>query len=349
MKIIKNLFITFLVLASICQASMIKVNAKVNLNNKGSALKITRIKGTLNGGVYYYPKVEGIKNTTFEKIQKSFNNQIKNDILSLKNDKNSSLNGIFTINYFNGNIIAFRFVGDSFTPGTVHPNKLDIVFHYDLTSGKLYKLKDLFKTNIDYTKQIKSIAKKNDKAYRAKSSDVYKDWKYGDFDTAWSEEERYFAIKDQNILNVYFFSSYAVGFVSGYDLPLASLKEIINTQGSFYKAITGGKAISVDKLNYTKPIEIKYPLLSYEKSKNETSKNTVISKAVGENAVGFLALDIKDKVVIKNIGEPEKKSKITLGGADGLNHQTWMYVKKGICFYYFFYGKIYSVANNRNE
>jgi hypothetical protein len=263
MKTIKNFLVTLLILTCLCQAVVISVNAGTSANsNKGKGLKITKLKGNLNGGVYYYPKVEGMDNINFEKIQKSFNEKIKTDILALNNDETSSLNGTFTVSYFNGNILAFRFVGDSFTPNTVHPNKLDIVFHYDLNTGKLYKLEDLFNIKVDFTKQIKSIAKKNDKAYRLKSTDLYKDWTYADFDSAWSDTERYFAVTKQNTLNVYFFPSYATGYASGYDLPLSSLTGMINTQGSFYKSIIGSKSISLDKLNYSKPVVLMYPSLA---------------------------------------------------------------------------------------
>ena len=259
MKKTKKLFPALLIFILLFQVSLLNVNGATSSTVvKNTGIRVTKVKASLNSGVYYYPMVEGINNPKFEKIKNAFNKKVKNELLSLNNDETSALNGTFTINYFNGTILAFRFVGDSFTPDTAHPNKLDVVFHYDLNSGKLYKLADLFKEKIDFETQIKSIVKKNDKAFRSKSKELYADWSYEDFETAWSETEAYFEINQQNGLTAYFFLGNAPGFANGYDIPFTSLKNIVNLQGSFYKAIIAGKPKKVDNQKSGKPIDLFY-------------------------------------------------------------------------------------------
>lgn len=66
-------------------------------------------------------------------------------------------------------------------------------------------------------------------------------------------------------------------------------------------------------------------LISYIKSKSEQGFTLM-----EEEALGGLALGTEDKECIKLIGEPERKSDLIVWGADGLEHQSWFYLSKGI-------------------
>jgi hypothetical protein len=46
--------------------------------------------------------------------------------------------------------------------------------------------------------------------------------------------------------------------------------------------------------------------------------------------VGDLSLGIDDLVVLQRLGEPDKKSAAQIWGADGMEHQRWVYQSKGI-------------------
>lgn len=49
-----------------------------------------------------------------------------------------------------------------------------------------------------------------------------------------------------------------------------------------------------------------------------------------QEKIGGLQIEQKEDKVLSRLGEPDKKSKLTLWGADGLYHQTWTYAKMGV-------------------
>jgi len=49
-----------------------------------------------------------------------------------------------------------------------------------------------------------------------------------------------------------------------------------------------------------------------------------------KETVGDLSLGIDDSVVLQRLGEPDKKSAALIWGADGMEHQRWVYQSKGI-------------------
>lgn len=57
-----------------------------------------------------------------------------------------------------------------------------------------------------------------------------------------------------------------------------------------------------------------------------------IGDALMKEKIGFLTLGISGDIVLKNLGEPEKKSAARIWGADGLEHHSWYYPAKGIEF-----------------
>lgn len=50
---------------------------------------------------------------------------------------------------------------------------------------------------------------------------------------------------------------------------------------------------------------------------------------ISESA-GIIRIGMKDSEIIKELGKPDIKTNEELAGADGLQHQKWSYVKKGI-------------------
>ena len=57
---------------------------------------------------------------------------------------------------------------------------------------------------------------------------------------------------------------------------------------------------------------------------------TKIGYALMKENMGFLSIGIPDSVVVKNLGDPEKKSTARIWGADGMEHQSWHYQSQGI-------------------
>ncbi len=55
-----------------------------------------------------------------------------------------------------------------------------------------------------------------------------------------------------------------------------------------------------------------------------------IGYALMKEKIGFLSIGVSDDIVLKKLGEPEKKSAARIWGADGMEHQSWYYQTKGI-------------------
>ncbi len=49
-----------------------------------------------------------------------------------------------------------------------------------------------------------------------------------------------------------------------------------------------------------------------------------------KETIGDLSLGIDDSAILKLLGEPDKKSAAQIWGADGMEHQRWIYQSKGI-------------------
>jgi len=65
---------------------------------------------------------------------------------------------------------------------------------------------------------------------------------------------------------------------------------------------------------------------------DKTAKTNYAAIGFGlmKETVGDLSLGIADSVVLTKLGEPEKKSAAQIWGADGMEHQRWLYPSKGI-------------------
>jgi len=57
---------------------------------------------------------------------------------------------------------------------------------------------------------------------------------------------------------------------------------------------------------------------------------TEIGFGLMKETVGDLSLGIEDGAVLTKLGEPDKKSAAQIWGADGMEHQRWLYLSKGI-------------------
>ena len=63
-----------------------------------------------------------------------------------------------------------------------------------------------------------------------------------------------------------------------------------------------------------------------------TANFAKIGYALMKEKIGFLSLGISEDIVLKNLGDPEKKSTARIWGADGMEHQSWYYPAKGLEF-----------------
>ena len=196
-----------------------------------SVVKVRQVNG--NGKVFI-PQVQGMPDA---KMQAMINTKIKEAILALNNSiKDSSLNGDFTVSYYNSKLLGIHFTGYSFTKGTAHPNKIDQGIHIDLTTGQIYQLADLFTAGTEFAGRIKAQCENNRVRYRLQVEGLWDGWKHEDFLHSWQGADAAFLLSDKAV-RVYAIPSYATGAISGYGVPYADLIEIIDQKGSLWRAL----------------------------------------------------------------------------------------------------------------
>lgn len=171
-------------------------------------------------------------------LQARVNRTLAAAALSLKNpSRGSTLHGDFTISFSNAVLLGIHFEGDSFTPGTMHPNKIDRGIHIDMTNGKTYRIEDLFRKGVLYEEQISQLCGKSPKRYRVKIPGLYDGWAHEDFVASWTGEDKGFLLLPDS-LRVYTIPSYATGPIGGYRIPYASLEGIIDHKGDLWEKIS---------------------------------------------------------------------------------------------------------------
>lgn len=211
-------------------------------------MNIVKVRYVENGGITFIPEIRGMS----DKIaQTMINTKLKNTILARKNfATNSSLNGDFSVSFFNQNLLGIHFAGDSFSPGTVHPNKIDQGFHIDLTTGQVYKLADLFIADADFVNRIKNLCAINHEQYRLQIAGLWDGWRHEEFANSWTGDDAAFLLSEKTV-RVYTIPRYVTGAISGYSVPYADLMDIIDQNGVLWRKIQNRPmmiSVSVDNI-----------------------------------------------------------------------------------------------------
>lgn len=209
-------------------------------------MEIASVLHVVGGSEVYIPKILGMKDAAH---QEELNKTLFNAIFAFANPgPGSSLNGSFIVTFFNQELLIVHFRGNSYTPGTAHPNKIDQGVHLDLVSGKLYGLEDLFKSGVDIDNLIKRLCAANDTAWRLNLAGLWDKWTIDTFARSWSGTERSFLLAPDS-MRVYSVPSFATGPISGYKVPFAALQPHIDTTGDFWRRLQGSLPVLIKAQN----------------------------------------------------------------------------------------------------
>ncbi|MDT4895278.1 MAG: hypothetical protein QOH25_355 [Acidobacteriota bacterium] len=85
----------------------------------------------------------------------------------------SSFDSRYQVEHATNDLVSISFIINTYFEGAVHGNYSDISFNYDLKTGALLKLADLFKPNSNYLKPISDYAIKS---LKKESPDADSDW-----------------------------------------------------------------------------------------------------------------------------------------------------------------------------
>jgi hypothetical protein len=192
-----------------------------------------------------YPELSGAQNPNADKFNQEIKTMISKETAEFKQgavevsaedtpgnpDGGSSLYTNFDVMLATDDLISVVFDVSDYSQGAAHPNNYAFVVNYDLKSGKLLKLADLFKPGSDYLNVISQFA----------ISDLKKNAGQGGYDNEWVEKgagpesDNY---SDWNISKkglVITFDPYQVGsYAEGTKhvlVPYSALKDIIRSDG----------------------------------------------------------------------------------------------------------------------
>lgn len=181
----------------------------------------------------YYPEILGLKD---KNTQDDLNRSIKKNFISeeynnIRPDEelNSNLECDFKVPFYNKDLLIIEMEGYEYPFGAAHGMPVRSYSHIDLKTGKVYELKDLFRSGSSYLERINKII-------RMKIDSNPEDYSTYDFEKI--NDEKNFIITEDS-LHIYFtpyeIASYADGFPE-FEIPFEEIMDLINTDGEFWKA-----------------------------------------------------------------------------------------------------------------
>lgn len=186
--------------------------------------------------VVYYPVVQGLSDIS---IQQSIDSELKTIFTQnrkkLKEKDDLSVNDSFTAEQRN-DLLIIRRNGYDYYFGGAHGTPIREYYFIDLKSGSFYTLQDLFKNNSGYVSKLSNIIKKQMKDKMKKGEMSYFP---NSFKTI-NQNQRFYLKDDRLIIyfDVYEVTAYAAGFPE-FEIPFKDIKDMINTEGTFWKAFQG--------------------------------------------------------------------------------------------------------------
>lgn len=177
----------------------------------------------------YYPQLTGAAS------EESVNQTLK-DLSGVKpipqhTQLESSYTGDFEVSFYKNNLVVIEINGYDYPFGAAHGMPIKKYAHIDLKTGSFFQLKDLFKQEADYVKEISEMIGeqiKDDEQYSYVFPDTYKGIK--------SDQPFYIS---EGALNVYFepyeIAPYAAGFPT-FTIPFHDISGMINHAGDFWRS-----------------------------------------------------------------------------------------------------------------
>ena len=246
------------------------------------------------------PEIKGLKD---ESLQKKINENIKNTILSLmKKGSGEGMEGEFRLMFINDRLLVLLFEGWNALKDENNNTVISKVIHIDLTSGKVYDPKEIFKDK-NYAEKLFEIAK-NNSTYRL-YDERNEGWQYGLFRTQWEKKNNDFVALTSGYLWLYSFSIDDEGLIPGYGVPYSEVEDLINKESDLYKAFTSSDNRGEEFE------EIYFPGPAFEEDVDEEAARA----AANEMMEQMMADEAKQKAAAKKAAS-DKQAAYNQGKAD---------------------------------
>lgn len=181
----------------------------------------------------YYPQIEGRINP---RIQQQVNQeiiQINQQLQQMQNpEARPGMYGEFAVKTNEQNILSIGFLNYAYTPMAAHGMTYIKSATWDLTTGRTYQLKDLFKPGSNYVEVLNRLIKAQIKSRQIDTLEPFK--------SISSNQDYYIADKALVIyFQLYDLTAYAYGFPM-FPISVFDLQDIIDENGPLGKLAVNG-------------------------------------------------------------------------------------------------------------
>ncbi|PLS14832.1 hypothetical protein CVD28_25240 [Bacillus sp. M6-12] len=179
----------------------------------------------------YYPQIEGMKDLSAqEKVNQVLKNESQVKPIPENVQLDYSYTGDFSVTLFQKSLLVLELNGYHYPFGAAHgmPSKINISI--DLNTGKIYQLKDLFKSGTDYVKVLSEIIEKKIQ----EQPDFYF---FPDAYKGIQPYQPFYVTKDA--LAIYFLPYEIAAFAAGFptfEIPFGEIMKIVDTAGDFWRS-----------------------------------------------------------------------------------------------------------------
>ncbi|MGD6774875.1 WG repeat-containing protein [Sutcliffiella horikoshii] len=178
----------------------------------------------------YYPQLQGMKNKEGEKkVNEVLRTQ--SQVIPVPPDTQLDYNytGDFSVQFYKKNLLILELNGYNYPFGAAHGMPTQIMVPVDISTGKIYELKDLFKPNSDYVKVLSDLVEKQIQ----ENPDNY----FPDSFIGIQPDQPFYVSSDSLFLyfTPYEIAPYAAGFPT-FEIAFKEINSIIDKKGAFWRS-----------------------------------------------------------------------------------------------------------------
>lgn len=180
----------------------------------------------------YYPYIDGMRD---QAAQQTLNSKLKEmsqvKFIPEHEQLKYTYTGDFDVIFYKQKLLEIELNGYNYPFGAAHGMPTKVYAIINLENGRMYELKDLFKPGSDYVKELSRIVGKQiqeDPQYSYVFPDSYK---------GIAANQPFYVTEDalHLVFAPYEIAPYSAGFPT-FTIPFVQIKEMINTEGEFWKA-----------------------------------------------------------------------------------------------------------------
>ncbi len=281
-----------------------------------SGITVKRIKYRPNYYTYIEcPEISGLTDSALqEKVNKNLSDIFLKDKEKIAQDniKNERTQDEDFKVQKNKDLLTIQAIGYVYPIGAAHGMPYTKDYPLNIKTGEIYKLEDLFKSNIKYKEKLTTIIR-NQIALNKKITD-FEYLQYIDSNPTVEDTIGFTVQKDALVLAFapYEVAPYAAGFVP-FEIPYGQIIDIIDTKGAFWNSFD--KVIKNSKIHYLSNISVDFSANIENQIKTYENKiieaiNTNDFKKVEPVLYKDSSLYNEQKALVKNLNQKNIKEKL---------------------------------------